>query len=65
MLGPEESICFVAGTKISTDNGSLPIEEIEVGMTVLSMDPLTGDVSAQKVADIFENQIDELVTILR
>ena len=58
-----ELICFVAGTKISTDNGSLPIEEIEVGMTVLSMDPVTGDVSGQKVAEIFENQTDELVTI--
>lgn len=50
---------------IFTNDGYIPIEEIRAGMDVISMDTITGDISDKTVTRVFENQTDELVTILR
>ncbi|WP_433946887.1 Hint domain-containing protein [Paenibacillus sp. SN-8-1] len=41
--------CFTAGTKVLTDVGEKPIEEIEVGDKVLSKNEETGEVEYKEV----------------
>ncbi|THF72291.1 Hint domain-containing protein, partial [Cohnella fermenti] len=41
--------CFVAGTKVMTDEGEKNIEDIEVGDKVLSKDETTGEVAYKEV----------------
>jgi hypothetical protein len=41
--------CFVAGTKVSTQTGLRPIEEIKPGDAVLAQDPQTGELAYQCV----------------
>ncbi len=41
--------CFLAGTKIWTQQGRVPIEQIKIGDRVLSQDPDTGELTFQLV----------------
>ncbi|MGG4147628.1 polymorphic toxin-type HINT domain-containing protein, partial [Paenibacillus algorifonticola] len=55
-----ECNCFTAGTKVLTDEGEKPIEEIEVGDKVLSKDDETGEVAYKEVVGLFQKQADEI-----
>ena len=44
--------CFEAGTLVSTPGGSRPIEDIEVGDMVLSVNEETGQIAAKPVTDL-------------
>ncbi|PNV71217.1 TIGR04388 family protein, partial [Leptospira inadai] len=48
--------CFTAGTLIRTKEGLKPIEKIEIGDLVLSLDPKTGEVSYKKVSRLFSKE---------
>lgn len=45
--------CFTAGTKVQTDEGEKPIEEIEIGDKVLSKSDVTGEVAYKEVVGLF------------
>ncbi|GIP20642.1 polymorphic toxin-type HINT domain-containing protein [Paenibacillus sp. J22TS3] len=47
--------CFVAGTKIKTDEGEKNIEDIEVGDKVLSKDEETGKQAYKEVTHLYRN----------
>ena len=55
--------CFVAGTLIETENGSLPIELILVGMKVYATDPNTGEIALKDVLNTFVRKSSELIHI--
>lgn len=50
--------CFTAGTKVLTDEGEKPIEEIEVGDKVLSKNEETGEQAYKEVLNLFRNKRD-------
>ncbi|WP_289140972.1 polymorphic toxin-type HINT domain-containing protein [uncultured Brevibacillus sp.] len=52
--------CFSAGTKVKTDEGEKPIEEIEVGDKVLAKSDETGEVAYKEVVGLFQKQADEI-----
>jgi RHS repeat-associated protein len=52
--------CFTAGTKVQTDEGEKPIEEIEVGEKVLAKSDETGEVAYKEVVGLFQKQADEI-----
>ncbi|ASA20281.1 hypothetical protein B9T62_05390 [Paenibacillus donghaensis] len=52
--------CFTAGTKVQTEDGEKPIEEIEVGDKVLSKSDVTGEVEYKEVVQLFQKQADEI-----
>jgi len=56
-------VCFVAGTLVETEIGSMPIEEISVGMKVYAHNPDTGETELKEVVNTFVRQSDELVHI--
>lgn len=55
--------CFVEGTLILTENGLVPIEDIEIGDYVWAENPKTGEIELKEVLDTFEKQVDTIVTI--
>ncbi|MCM3293460.1 HINT domain-containing protein [Paenibacillus sp. MER 180] len=55
--------CFVAGTKVQTDEGEKNIEDIQVGDKVLSKDEVTGEVAYKKVTATFNHETDEIYKI--
>ena len=55
--------CFVAGTLIETEDGHIPIEQIEVGDLVWAEDPETGEKGLRRVVQTFVNETDELVHV--
>ena len=59
--------CFVAGTKVKTPEGEKKIEEIRAGDEVFSSDPEQGEqgggVKVQKVVQVFERTVSEVVDI--
>ncbi|ASR45358.1 hypothetical protein B4V02_00855 [Paenibacillus kribbensis] len=55
--------CFTAGTKVQTDEGEKPIEDIEVGEWVLSKDEATGEVAYKEVTATFNHETDEIYQI--
>ena len=57
------SYCFVAGTLVTTEDGSKPIEEIEVGDKVLSEDETTGEVAIKEVYATSVSETDEFYHI--
>ncbi|TYA11737.1 hypothetical protein FRY98_18785 [Paenibacillus faecis] len=50
--------CFVGGTKVLTDEGEKPIEEIEVGDKVLAKDDVTGEQAYKVVTALHRNEKD-------
>ena len=57
------SVCFVAGTLVETENGSLPIEAVEEGMRVYSHDSASGKTELKEVVRTFVSESDKLVHI--
>ena len=55
--------CFVAGTKVKTEDGDKNIEEIKAGDIVWSYDPLTGEEGLKEVKQTFENETETLVHV--
>ncbi|GKU76501.1 S-layer homology domain-containing protein [Paenibacillus sp. L3-i20] len=55
--------CFTAGTKVLTDEGEKPIEEIEVGDKVLAKSDATGEVAYKEVVGLFQKQADEIYKV--
>jgi RHS repeat-associated protein len=59
----EKGYCFVAGTKVITEEGEQAIEKLNVGDKVLSTDPECGETGYKKVVRLFERMADEVVDI--
>ncbi len=57
-----EYVCFVAGTKVLTENGLVNIEDVEVGMMVYSKNEVTGEVELKEVKETFINYVDYAMT---
>ncbi|MEK3789134.1 polymorphic toxin-type HINT domain-containing protein [Paenibacillus sp. FSL K6-1230] len=55
-----ECNCFSAGTKVLTDDGEKPIENIQVGDKVLAKSDETGEVAYKEVVGLFQKQADEI-----
>ena len=51
-----DTVCFVAGTKVLTENGLLNIEDVQVGMKVYSYNEITKDVELKDVLNTFQNE---------
>ena len=58
-----KTACFVEGTLVLATNGSIAIEEIEVGDIVWSENPETGEKELKEVVQTFVNETDELVHV--
>ena len=57
------TMCFVAGTKVLTDHGLIPIEKISVGDLVLSRNESTGEQSFKPVLQTVITHPDALYTV--
>ncbi|QUC56725.1 Hint domain-containing protein [Streptomyces sp. A2-16] len=57
------SMCFPAGTRIATDHGTRPIEEIRAGDRVWAQDPETGERRLRTVAGVMQRTADALVSV--
>ncbi|MGW2823971.1 polymorphic toxin-type HINT domain-containing protein [Streptomyces sp. NPDC001443] len=57
------SMCFPAGTKIATEHGTKPIEEIRAGDRIWAQDPETGERRLRTVAGVMERTADALVSV--
>ncbi|WP_342439419.1 polymorphic toxin-type HINT domain-containing protein [Paenibacillus sp. FSL L8-0436] len=57
--------CFVAGTKVQTDEGEKPIEEIEVGDKVLAKDENNpdGELAYKEVTGLYRNLRDDIIKL--
>ena len=55
--------CFVAGTKVKTEDGDKNIEDIEEGDLVWAYDPVTGETGLKEVKQTFENETETLVHV--
>jgi len=55
--------CFIAGTLVATEDGNMPIEEIEIGDYVWAWDEETGEVSLKRVVETYINETVELVHV--
>nr|WP_240927233.1 polymorphic toxin-type HINT domain-containing protein [Paenibacillus thiaminolyticus] len=55
--------CFTAGTKVLTDEGEKPIEEIEVGDKVLAKEDETGEMAYKEVEWLFQRDVEETYNI--
>lgn len=58
-----ECNCFTAGTKVLTDEGEKPIEEIKVGDKVLAKDDETGEMAYKEVEWLFQRDVEETYNI--
>ena len=56
-------VCFVAGTPIATPYGTVPIEDLCPGDTVLTKNMRTGVVEPQPILNTFTNEAQEMVHI--
>lgn len=55
--------CFVAGTLISTEDGFIPIENIQISDYVWATDPDTGETSLKKVVNTYINETTHITHI--
>ncbi|MFJ6207374.1 polymorphic toxin-type HINT domain-containing protein [Lysinibacillus sp. NPDC092081] len=55
--------CFIAGTKVLTDEGEKKIEDIEVGDMVLAKDDETGEMAYKEVEWLFQRDVEETYNI--
>ena len=58
-----KSACFVAGTKVSMENGFTPIEQIKPGDYVWSENPETNEKALKKVNKIFVREKDSIIRL--
>ena len=63
LAGIIPAACFVAGTEILTNNGSIAIENISPGAVVLSYNERAQRAEYKKVKQVFEREAEELVNI--
>ena len=56
-------ICFVAGTPVAAQDGSVPIEEIQPGDLVWATNEETGETELKEVVQIFRNETEEWVHV--
>ncbi len=56
--------CFVAGTLVKTEDGNIPIEDIEPGDKVYAKNTETGEEGYKEVVRLFVSQKDTLVQII-
>lgn len=54
---------FTAGTLVETDEGQIPIEDVEVGDKVLAEDPETGEQGYYEVVALTDHPTDEIVEV--
>ncbi|WP_434799126.1 toxin C-terminal domain-containing protein [Terrisporobacter vanillatitrophus] len=59
----DASVCFEAGTLVSTEEGLVPIEDIKEGDLVWSQNPETGEVKLKKVEQLFINKSNTILKI--
>ena len=57
------ALCFIAGTKVLTENGNINIEDIKTGDKVYSENLETGEKELKEVTRTFVNETDELVHV--
>ncbi|MGW4730353.1 polymorphic toxin-type HINT domain-containing protein [Streptomyces shenzhenensis] len=57
------SMCFPAGTRIATEHGNKPIEQIRPGDRVWTQDPTTGERRLRAVAGVMHRTADALVSV--
>ena len=57
--------CFTKGTKVLTDEGEKPIEEIEVGDKVLAKSEINpeGELGYKEVTALYRNQRDDIIKL--
>jgi RHS repeat-associated protein len=60
---PNLGQCFISGTKVITEKGNKPIQEIQVGDKVLSQDVETGEKDYKEVKQLFVHEVDTLVHV--
>ena len=53
--------CFIAGTLVKTEDGDVPIEEVEAGDLVWAWDEDSGDIALKCVVETYINESYELV----
>ncbi len=58
-----KGVCFTADTEILTMTGEVPIQYIEAGDIVWSMDMETGEIRPAKVTEAFHREASEIVTV--
>ena len=61
MIQSMQALCFVAGTPVLVENGSIPIEDISVGDVVWAGNPETGENALKRVVRTFVNETNELI----
>jgi RHS repeat-associated protein len=52
--------CFPAGTLVETDQGQVPIEDIQIGDKVLSKDEETGEIAYKEVINTFDHESEQV-----
>jgi len=55
------SVCFIAGTLIASEDGKIPIEDITIGMSVYATNLETGENELKEVVRLFVNETAELI----
>lgn len=55
--------CFVAGILVLTEDGNIPIEEVEEGDYVYAENPETGEKGLKRVVQTFINESEELIHV--
>ena len=55
-LNRPRSGCFVAGTPIITPQGSIPIEQIQVGQVITAFDPSSGRITTDRVSQLHRTE---------
>ena len=57
------AVCFVAGTPVLTEKGTVAIEDVKVGDLVWSENPATGEKGLKRVLRTFVNRASEIVHV--
>ncbi len=55
-----KTCCFVAGTLVATEDGLIPIEDIEIGDRIWAQDVETGEIALKEVTDLIRRHEREI-----